>query len=650
MKNTAKWIWYRGEYETYHHKLLSYRRQERGCDYACAWYVPNTEISVRFFKEFEAPEDTVIRVVSRSKGMVRVSGTEKMPVNSDIPVKKGKHSICVELFDLTDFCAIYVDSEYVVSDESWTADLHDGKSFPVDCEPFYGSADDDPRVFPFRYEKVNPVSRKEMNGGVLFDFGKELFGVIEFENIPDNTLLVYGESREEALDPELATVRETLTSGDEKRRPARAFRYIFISAPGEIPAFTAEYEFLPLEDKASFRCGRELVNKIWDVCAYTFHLNSREFYLDGIKRDRWVWSGDAYQSYMINNYLYFDKGMTKRTITALLGKPPYRTHVNTINDYSAYLIIAVNEYYEATGDKAFVEKVYDKVKALYSFIVSRLDENGYVTGLPGDWIFIDWGDVEKSGAVCAEQILLYKVYTSMDALSQLMGEAGDYSAKSELLKKNILADYWSNEKKAFIDSPFSGKYHVSRQSNIFALLYDLVDEDTAKTIYENVLDNDEITPITTPYFKLYELLALCRLGYIEKTQDYIEDYWGGMLALGATSVWEQYDPERSGTEHYGMYGSAYDKSLCHAWGSGPILLLGKYVCGVEPTGIGYKTFRVEPKPGKYESFTADVPVNGGTVHIEYSENKVTVSADVGGGTLIFNGKSVSIPENIPVTL
>ena len=80
---------------------------------------------------------------------------------------------------------------------------------------------------------------------------------------------------------------------------------------------------MPLTDIGSFRCDDERVEKIFDLCVYTLHLNSRECYTDGIKRDRWVWAGDAYQSFMINPYLYFDTKIIKRTILHLLGTPPY---------------------------------------------------------------------------------------------------------------------------------------------------------------------------------------------------------------------------------------------------------------------------------------------------------------------------------------
>ena len=53
----AKWIWHPGEFEIYHHMLLSFRRQEKGCDYPCVWHVCRPEANVRFRKTFTAEKD-----------------------------------------------------------------------------------------------------------------------------------------------------------------------------------------------------------------------------------------------------------------------------------------------------------------------------------------------------------------------------------------------------------------------------------------------------------------------------------------------------------------------------------------------------------------------------------------------------------------
>ncbi|WP_394803707.1 alpha-L-rhamnosidase-related protein [Niabella hibiscisoli] len=96
------------------------------------------------------------------------------------------------------------------------------------------------------------------------------------------------------------------------------------------------YEYADLQDKGSFKCNDEEINKIYDVAKYTFHLSTKEFFIDGIKRDRWVWSGDAYQSYLMNYYLTNDNGTVKRTTLSLRGKDPVTSHINTIMDYTLY--------------------------------------------------------------------------------------------------------------------------------------------------------------------------------------------------------------------------------------------------------------------------------------------------------------------------
>ena len=198
-----------------------------------------------------------------------------------------------------------------------------------------------------------------------------------------------------------------------------AFRYLFVS--DEKVEVKAEYEYLPLEYKGSFHCSEEIINKVWDVAAYTFHLNSREFFLDGIKRDRWVWSADAYQSLFVNRYLFFDKEIEKRTLIALGGKQPFKVHINTIMDYSFFWIISLYEYYKTYGDKDFLEQIQDQMKAVMDFCLERRDEDGFMRGKPGDWVFIDWAPMDKTGALCGEQILFAKAMECYAAICAVIG-------------------------------------------------------------------------------------------------------------------------------------------------------------------------------------------------------------------------------------
>lgn len=647
--SNARWIWYYGDYEIYHHLLVHTRREDMGCDFPCTWPLDVPYPVVKFRTTFTAKTDTVLHVHAHGRGMFYI-GWNKYPVNKDINISAGDHTIEVQVMR-TDgaFPCIYIDNEYLITDKNWFCSALNAKWVNAGDSPAYLNACDEPEVFPFSYKKLDFVSKKAVSGGVLYDFGKETFARITVDAKSDDKIrLCYGESEKEALDFNNAIVSDELSGKTHYVCPARAMRWLFVEGDAKI---IAEYEYLPIQDKGRFECDNDDIKRIFDICAYTFHLNSREFYLDGIKRDRWVWSGDAYQSFMINHYLYGDNDIIKRTIVALLGKPPYEIHINTINDYSMFLIISLADYYKATGDIEFVKSVYIRIKELYKFITSRLDNEGLVYEREEDWVFIDWSELDKSGPHCAEQILLWQCSKCMAELAELCCEDNEvYITFADEMKEKIFRLYWKDDKGAFIDCHTSGKNLVTRHANIFAVLYDLVDDEKKHSIKTNVLDNDCITQITTPYFKLYELMARAKLGDIDTVQRYIAEYWGGMIKLGATSIWEQFDPEMSGDEHYEMYGAAYGKSLCHAWGAGPIYLLLRYVAGVYPTDIGYKTFCVEPKAGLYKRFKATVPLGFGTVKIEYSNSKITVIADRDGGTLKYGGKEYILKKNESMTV
>ncbi len=646
----AKWIWFYGDFELYHNMKLMSRRTMYGNYYPPMWRVdgPTTQFLTV----------TKTAVVDEAEEFFCKANAELLTVWIDGKVCKsddvhtllpGEHTIKINAFKSAGLPAVYCKGNAFASDESWTC-IYDKRELPVGTSGLYTDINDDPEVFKFSYERIYPVTSEEISGGMLYDFGRELFGNVILEADPDIEADVFcGESREEALDKENAIVQihAELKNGEFRSIPV-AFRYVFVTGEDKISVL-ADYEYLPLEDKGSFRCDDERINKIWDIAAYTMHLNSREAYFDGLKRDRWVWSGDAYQSYMVNYYFTNDNDIVKRTTLMLRGNDPVTSHINTISDYSFYWIMGIWEYYFHTGDKMFVERIYDKMLTLMDFIMQRLDENGLYVVCERDWMFIDWSDFDKnSGPLSTEQILLAKAYEYMANCSWLLEKYED-EKKFRKLSADVLDKvfelYWDEEKGAFIDDHKTGNRNVTRHANIFALLYNIVDDEKREKIINNVIKNKAVTAITTPYFEYYELDAMCRIGEFKYMTDMLYSYWGGMLDLGATSFWEQFDPTQKGLEHYEMYGDKFGKSLCHAWSSSPIYLLGRYALGVEPTSPGYKTFTVKPNLMCFKNIEGKVPTPFGTVYVKMDENKVLVRADAEGGVLTVGSNEYSIPAN-----
>jgi len=645
----AYWMWHWGDYEIYHSYIMSNRRQEFGADYPTLWYGQTAYPNIEFHRVFTAESEGFVMFRTNGKGYILVDG-RRFPAERRVTVAPGAHQITIRITKEGGLPCAWVESDICPSGEGWTVSHMTPARMPAGWLPIYDSPDASPEVFPFSYELLQPaaaeaVSSEKGQAGMLFDFGRELFGHIDLEGLDAARTysVVYGESREEALADENALVFESVTGQSAVRLRQRAFRYIFVGGADSAVSLRAAYEYLPLRQRGSFRCDNELFNRVWEMCRYTFHLNCRETYLDGIKRDRWPWSGDAYQSYCINRYLYMDRDIDRRTSIGLRGKDPVEQHINTILDYSLYWIIALEDYHMTYGDAEYLRLIHPRTLSLLDFVRTRENEEGFLVGITGDWTFIDWSKIDKTGAVCAEQMLYIRALRAMAYIADVLGEDGaDYLAQAEALRHKLNAFYWDAEKGAFIDSYQSGSRNVTRHANIFALLFDIASEQQRESIIRNVLLSDSVLKITTPYFEGFELDAMCRIGNFSFFEEMLTSYWGKMLELGATTVWEAFDPTQNGAEHYAMYGMRFGKSLCHAWGATPVYLFGRYYLGVYATAPGYATFEVAPQLGGLGEIEGTVPVGAGDVYVHLTKSALRVKSDVPGGTLIWDGKRIPL--------
>ena len=663
----AKWIWYPGSFELYHGMLLMNRRTDaktypngtrKSVYYYPMWRVDGPKHNAILYKEADTYREEVIEFYANTPdACISVDG-KSYPVASKILLKAGHHTVYVSGFKAESFPAFYIKGNVFASDRSYTvASSDEYATRHAGYTDLYTDLNDKVEKFKFVYDTVEPVSKKKVNGGLLFDFGKEIFGKIcvdersdDFERID----LYLGESLEEALDTEFSHLMAHLVLDESPMcTEPMAFRYVYFPSTDLNLEIFADLEYLPLENKGSFRCDNEEINKLWDVCAYTMLLNSREGFFDGIKRDRWVWSGDAYQSYLVNYYLACDKDIVRRTVRMLRGADPIKKHINTICDYTFLWICSIWDYYFYTGDKDFLNDIYPDMLDIMGFIEKRLGKNKMYVRKPDDWVFIDWSTFDSNGPMCAEQMVLTRAFECLGKCALVLGDkkiSNKCKKRVEYMKEQINLLYWNEEKHAFIDDYASGKNNVTRHANIFALLFDYTTEDRKKMITENVIFNKEITPITTPYFEFYELDAMCQLGNFKYFTDMLDSYWGGMLRLGATTIWEEFDPTKSGIAHYEMYGGKYEKSLCHAWGASPIYLLGKYALGVVPTEAGFESYTVTPNLMGFGEIEGKVPTPCGEIYVKASKEEISVLSPIDGGTLVYNGKKHKIKKGEMITI
>ena len=318
-------------------------------------------------------------------------------------------------------------------------------------------------------------------------------------------------------------------------------------------------------------------------------------------------------------------------------------------DYTLFWIIGFYEYVFYTNDIKFAVDNYEKVKRLLDFVLGRCNKNGLLEGLENDWVFVDWSNLDNRGEVCVEQMLLYKSIEAVRELSILVDKHGNieiYDKYLEIYKAEI-EKYYDDSIKSYRYSRLDGKLteDIRKHPNMFAIIYDLCPLERQKELLDNVLLNDDVLKITTPYMRFYEMACLFKLGAYESVMDEIKDYWGGMLKMGATSFWEAYDPTEDEPQCYAMYNRPYGKSLCHAWGASPLYFVGRYILGIRPTKIGYSEFVVEPNLLIFNEFDAEMPLNEGYIKITYKDSKLTIYHTKGVCKLLAFGKEFVINEN-----
>ena len=669
------WIWYPGDYEIWLGNQMNNRRTERGAFFPPFWKSDSHFAIVEFSKQIDLAEPEEIFIVAEGKYNVKLDGKLQFGMPQTMTLPAGKHNLNIKVWNQATPPTIYVKGKTVNSDDTWKVTFEDkewidesGKAsdtsatlyMDAGCWNFDG-ATQLPSQFQLDRTPMQAVSTVKKGDGTVYDFGKETFGFLTLGNVTGNGKIniYYGESMEEALDKDYCetldqfyvqpgsitdlSVNETYTLTPEYTFDnSKAFRYVYVvPEPGvQIGDVSMQYEYLPLDYRGTFKCNDEELNKIWDISAYTMHLTSREFFIDGIKRDRWVWSGDAIQSYLMNYYLFFDNESVKRTIWLLRGKDPVTSHINTIMDYTFFWFLSIYDYYLYSGDKHFVQQIYPRMQTLMDYVLGRANKDGMVEGQTGDWIFVDWADgyLDKKGELAFEQVLLCKSLETMALCAELADEKADetkYTKLADALRAKLIPAFWNDEKQALVHNRIDGQQSeaVTRYANMFATFFNYLEPEKQQIIKNSVLLNDSILKITTPYMRFYELEALCALGEQDEVMKEMKAYWGGMLKEGATSFWEKYNPDESGDQHLAMYGRPYGKSLCHAWGASPIYLLGKYYLGVIPTSAGYETYDITPTLGGLKWMEGTVPTPFGDVYVYMDRKTIKVKSSGGVGTL-----------------
>lgn len=319
-------------------------------------------------------------------------------------------------------------------------------------------------------------------------------------------------------------------------------------------------------------------------------------YEDGPKRDQRLWMGDLYLEALANNASFQEYDVTKRCLYLLAGLsnpdngllysnlveyPTPHQQLTFFVDYALSYTLTLSDYYDATGDAETANDLWEVAKNQVLTIIDKAIDENYLysntsyqfEGMLFTMVFFDWAPVTLDTHAAIQSYLCY-VADRLYSLAVKLGKTDEVKTLPATVKKLRTAGrkaYWDAKNKKVVSG---AEKQTSYTCTSWAVLADLLNAKEAQAAIKNVMaDESAITP-GTPYANHFLVDAMIHCGMYDEARQYVEDYWGGMVKLGADTFWEYYVPDNHLFSSYNGY--TLLNSYCHAWSCTPVYFIVNY--------------------------------------------------------------------------
>ena len=508
---------------------------------------------------------------------------------------------------------------------------------------------------------------------ILLDFGRELHGGLQIvtgmpsNHAPVRVRIRYGESASEAMceidgkngatnDHAIRDFETTLPWLGVREWGNSGFRFVRIDLIDDnrelhLKEVRAISIMRDIAYRGAFECNDERLNQIWQTAARTVHLNMQDYLWDGIKRDRLVWMGDMHPEVMSISHIFGHNEVVPKSLNLLKSVTPLPKWMNNMYTYSLWWIIVQRDWYHFHGDMDYLSQQRDYLVGLLDILLQKkIDARGFETSGGG---FLDWpSNANKAAMRAGTQALMMMAIEAGAELCKLLGEEelaerctlcyGKMSAAAPVIREQYMRQ---------AQHPTTPG---SKQAAALMALAEIID---AKQANDQVLAVEGARGFST-FYGYYMLEAMAKAGNYEGALQVIRDFWGGMLDMGATSFWEDFNidwlpdaapidelvPEGKKDIHgdFGAYCyKGFRHSLCHGWASGPASWLIEHILGVEVVEAGCKVVKITPHLGDLEWAEGSFPTPYGDIHISHkrkADGSISTKIDAPRGVKVISDK------------
>ena len=480
-----------------------------------------------------------------------------------------------------------------------------------------------------RFHAIVLDAGKETAGFVHLDIdaaGGEIVDLFYCEHVrPDGTAIV------RAQNGALACMADRYRCAKGRQQHTffawKGFRYVLmvfrdVKKPLKLHHVGYTFTSYPVERRGSFHCSDSLLNRIWEVGAYTLQLCMHDAYMDCPWREQAQWWGDARIQWRVNMAAFGDHALFKRGLRQAAqsqavhgltyGLFPCEAHHCILPDYTLVWICSLWDYYWYTNDAEPIREHYDAVlRALAWF--ERNAGKDHLLHHPGYglWLFLDWAPLYKAdcnATFTLQYLEALQLAQKMASLLKRTGDARKFGQLAANVERAVVQAFWDAKGKQFYEgydrrkkSPYK---KVAQHGNTYAILTGTQRKWHANIgerlawIYRN---HDRLAeantggnshhpgadyPIASTFFYAYVLDAMFKANQPDVAMDAIRTLWKMMLDDGATTWYETWNHN---PETYG------NSSACHAWSASPTYHLSEQIGGVTPTAPGFREVRIAPR-------------------------------------------------------
>lgn len=409
----------------------------------------------------------------------------------------------------------------------------------------------------------------------------------------------------------------------------------------------------PVEARGSFTSSDPLLDQLWQTGAYTLRQCMHDAWEDCPSREQRQWLGDVTVENLVGwsafgpcvapltaKYLrQVAESQRPDGLTQMFAPGDHKTDGMLIPDWTLQWILAAHDHWLYAGDRETIEEIFPSILKALAWFERLMGPSGLVADMPY-WHFMDWAGLGRHGEAATLNAQLAGAFRAAAELADAVGwQAAGMRCRARAggIAAALERSHWDERRGVYVDvvDPASGlrEPRTSQHANAAIALWGAPDPARVARALDRITDSARLTFTAAPpiaprgdpldleegvvlantFYSHFVYDALAGRGRLPDALRLMRERFGPMLARGATTLWESFEPTAS---------------LCHGFSASPTYQLSRRLLGISPSQPGFAEIRLAPDLAGLDHARGCVPTPHGDVEVELSRQGEAFLAEV----------------------